>query len=302
MISKFIKQEITAPVDYSKSALIIDLQFGCVGLMEDVGAAKEYLKEMASFINGLREQSIPICWATIGDQNKLYKPITNEPNQTIRSNDELEKMGFTKGPKNSEIEQIYLEFIREYGPRLNEVVYCKTSKSALLEPSDLNKSEEYNAILKNELYVDAELPEIPIDNLASFMLELGVRDLIISGAVSSHCVTESYITATTKGINTEIVSDGLLSWKTDQYDGNYLSDFLTCDAELSEIRIRSKISDIITGEAGDRELSNADTDKIRDISFISLTSFNTPNSIFISNTPVINNKEHINNKLVNNKP
>lgn len=198
-------------------ALIIDVQDFDRMSPED---AKAYAGHLAEKLAELRAQNppVPVTWVAMRKGAQFYEPesYTGTGTPPVRDENSLIEMGFHGESKE------YKDFILKHGPRVNESVICKSVKSALLELHDTEEKPEYRQALEHNEIGGEPLADYFNTNktLADYLREQyegeGVNKTFLMGAVSSHCVSETAVSAALKGFNPEILPDAVLSWHGDE--------------------------------------------------------------------------------------
>jgi nicotinamidase-related amidase len=188
-------------------ALVIDIQ--SVARMEPADA-RHYLDYLAGTLERLRQDDIPVTWVTIGPQARLCEP---EGAAGTRDLAQLVDMGFYGLEDDNAQGAILTDFLSKYGPRRNEAVFCKSFKSALIEPADVAGKPDYRAALSLEAgcSFDDALP--PGRNLPDYLRDQKVGRTLIMGGMSSHCVAETAVSAALKGFAPVVLTDNVLSWQ-----------------------------------------------------------------------------------------
>jgi nicotinamidase-related amidase len=192
-------------------ALIVDIQSVQSMAPQD---AQAYLDRLGAYVDELRVNNIPVTWVTMGDRNHLFTPAE-------RSEDDLIRMGFEGLKKSDKSHEMFREFMRKHGPRNNEAVYMKFYKSAFMEPKDYAGNDKLRDVVQRDYNESVALPEAgayPGQSLTAYAHSKGTKNIIIAGAVSSHCVTEAALGGRKKGFNTMIWNDGVLSWNGEERD------------------------------------------------------------------------------------
>jgi len=197
-------------------ALVIDIQdFARM----DAADAQNYADKLAESLSSLRDRNIPVTWVTMRKDAQLYEPLDTDQDvlPQLRDVDTLQKMGFHGIDPEHENHGIFRAFLQEHGPRTNEAVSVKSVKSALVEHTDALGKPEYEKTLEDECKEPlSEYFGSQEKTLAEYMKEQGIQNTVLMGAVSSHCVSETAVSAAIKGFNPQIVTDLVLSWHGDQ--------------------------------------------------------------------------------------
>ena len=197
-------------------ALVIDVQD--FSRMDAVDATN-YAKKLAENLKSLREQGVSITWVTMRKDAQLYKPknIDSGAFPQVRDIEELREMGFHGIDPEHENHEIFRDFLLNHGPITDEAVSVKSLKSALVEPEDASDKPEYQASLEAECGEPlSEYFGSGTTTLAGYMRGQGIQNTILMGAVSSHCVSETAVSAAVKGFNPQIITDSVLSWQGDE--------------------------------------------------------------------------------------
>jgi nicotinamidase-related amidase len=197
-------------------ALVIDVQD--LARMDAIDA-HNYVERLAETLTSIRDSQIPITWVTMRKNAQLYKPLKTDPETSsqTRDTDQLREMGFHGIDPEYDNHEIFKNFLLKHGPRTDEVVSCKSTKSALVEEIDAKQKPEYQNTLEAECgetlstYFGSQE-----QTLADYMREQGINNTIIMGAVSSHCIAETAASSSVKGFNPNIITDRLLSWQGDE--------------------------------------------------------------------------------------
>lgn len=191
-------------------ALVVDMQ--SVERMEQVDA-RRFLGHLADTLERLRGNNVPVTWVTMRPDSRLFLP---EEEEGARDLAQLVDMGFYGLQGSAEHAAILTDFLSQHGPRRNEAVFCKSFKSALIDAADVEKRPAYRAALSAEAGMDFAAAIPAQGNLADYMRGQGVRRTYIMGAVSSHCVAETAVSAAIKGFAPVVLTDCLLSWQGDE--------------------------------------------------------------------------------------
>ena len=86
-----------------------------------------------------------------------------------------------------------------------------------MDDEDASDKPEYQASLEAECGEPlSEYFGSGTTTLAGYMREQGIQNTILMGAVSSHCVSETAVSAAVKGFNPQIITDSVLSWQGDE--------------------------------------------------------------------------------------
>lgn len=258
----------------TEMALVIDVQD--LARM-DANDAQNYVDKLGETLKSLRAEGIPVTWVTMRRNAQLYEPLVNDPHSShVRSLDQLREMGFHGIDPAYENHDIFRDFLMEHGPRTNEAVSCKSVKSALVEQADADGKPQYQSTLEAEC--GEELSKYfgsQEKTLADYMREKGVGSTIIMGAVSSHCVAETAVSASIKGFNPKIITDRVLSWQGDENKVDPKTSLLLWhgssgdDAAWNSYhadKMNSKISEITNDTS--RLFSDGDLNVIANIDFI----------------------------------
>lgn len=262
-------------------ALVIDVQDFSHMDTED---AKNYTRKLAESLMALREQGIPITWVTMRPGAQLYEPekVDHGVLPQVRDMEELRKMGYHGVDPKLENHEVFRDFLLTHGPRLDEAVSVKSLKSALVEKEDVLGKDKYQKALELECgeplskYFDSNT------TLAGYMRDKGIQNVIMMGAVSSHCIAETAVSAAVKGFNSQVVVDAVLSWQGEegQVDPN-TSLLLWRGADNDEVafnayhheKISTKVMEIVSDQV--RGFSAADRAQIEGIQLGVLDSFIT---------------------------
>ena len=199
----------------NEMAMVIDVQDLYGMNPED---AKDYLNKLSDTLTGLREKGTPVTWVTMAKGLGFWGPAETKAGEVAQTRDieQLKEMGFhgvepSQQYRNSNHE-IFRAFLLEHGPRTDEAVVKKSSKSALLEKSDLESRPEYTKMIETR-----ELGETAAEyfgsqrTLADYAREKNIGRVLIMGAFSDHCVAETAISAAVKGLQTTVMTDLVLS-------------------------------------------------------------------------------------------
>lgn len=270
----------TDPSIPSTMALVIDVQD--FARMDAVDATN-YAGKLAEDIATLREQGVPVSWVTMRKDAQLYEPkdVTLNALPQVRDMEELREMGFHGGDPEHENHDIFRDFLLNHGPRTDEVVSVKSLKSALVEPEDAANKPEYQASLEAECGEPlSEYFGSGTKTLAGYIREQGIQNTILMGAVSSHCVSETAVSAAVKGFNPQVLTDAVLSWQGDEDKVDPRTSLLlwrgtagdeaAFDAYHQE-KINTKIADIAADRA--RGFNFGDAEAIFNIGFASAATF-----------------------------
>ncbi|HTK83535.1 MAG TPA: hypothetical protein VL625_00480 [Patescibacteria group bacterium] len=207
-------------------ALIIDVQGAGHMSVKD---AKDYFDKLGKTVDDLRAKNIPVTWVVMSKDNQshLIKPENGLPDR--RDLGKLSEFGFdgiNRGEKNR---MIFRQFLRDHGPQQNEAIYQKFFKSAFVEPKDYADNDALRRTLQNDYRRDkkgnpVQLPDPQDDDPAftSYLKdERGVKNVLVMGTVSTHCITATAIGAMKKGLAATIGIDGVLSWEGDETKIDY---------------------------------------------------------------------------------
>ena len=206
---------LTAAGDAASSntmALVIDVQdFARM----DAADAQNYAEHLASNLTALRASGVPVTWVTMRKDAQLYEPTASASDSApqVRNIDQLREMGFHGIDADHENSEIFRHFITNFGPRTDEAVSVKSVKSALVERADAEGRPEYQNALATESGEPFDTYFTDGKTLAEYMAD--VDNIILMGAVSSHCISETAVSAAIKGHNPVIVTDAVLSWQGD---------------------------------------------------------------------------------------
>lgn len=205
-------------------ALIIDVQLGCIAYMDEEDA-KAYLDKLTESVESMRAKNIPVTWVTMSKGNQLH-----EPDKTAighRPESELEGMDFfgVRPDMKGKNEEIFRNFIRDHGPRKNEAVYCKFFKGAFVDPDEYESKPGLQESLREDYGGgDFTLPkagDFQGTKLVDYMRAEGVKNPLVMGAVSSHCVCETATGAVLKGFQPTICNDLVVGWQGDELEEGY---------------------------------------------------------------------------------
>jgi nicotinamidase-related amidase len=261
-------------------AFVVDVQsFDMMG-RED---AQAYADKLGAAVEDLRARGVPVTWLSMSDRNELIPPenTTGGPPKRRAFDAKIghEFYGTQEWAHNADI---YARFWAEHGPRTDEAIYCKYFKSAFVVPENADGNPAYRQILEGENSTIVDGKPKPFDKtdkafqsrptFKQFLEQQGINKLILMGAVSSHCVSETAASAIQKHIDPMICSDLVLSWDGDQE--------AKIDRNISRLRfqdgaaaaspldyhtncIREKLN-IISGQQKDaRNISDDDAEVIR---------------------------------------
>ncbi len=257
-------------------ALVIDIQDFDRMSPED---ARAYADHLAKKLSELREKKppVPVTWVAMRKEAQFYNPDDYSGTGTppVRDESTLIEMGFHGESKE------YKDFILKHGPRVSEAVVCKSVKSALLELSDTEDRPKYKKSLEANETGGEKLEDYFNTNktLADYLREQyqgrGVNKTFLMGAVSSHCVSETAVSAALKGFNPQIFHDMVLSWGGDENKVNPQTSLLlwrgTGESDpdkwnsFHKGKIEEKIRNISSDSA--REFSTDDVAAFRKIDF-----------------------------------
>lgn len=193
-------------------ALVIDVQdFARM----DAADARNFAEHLASNLTALRESGVPVTWVTMRKGSQLYEPTpsASDSSPQVRNTDQLREMGFHGIDADHENSEIFRDFITNFGPRTDEAVSVKSVKSALVERADAAGRPDYQNALATECGEPLDTYFTDGKTLAEYMGD--VDNTILMGAVSSHCISETAVSAAIKGRNPVIVTDAVLSWQGD---------------------------------------------------------------------------------------
>lgn len=193
-------------------ALVIDVQdFARM----DAADARNYAEHLASNLTALRASGVPVTWVTMRKDAQLYEPTPSPSDSApqVRNLDQLREMGFHGIDADHENSEIFRDFITNFGPRNDEAVSVKSVKSALVERADAEGRPDYQNALATECGEPFDTYFTGGKTLAEYMGD--VDNTILMGAVSSHCISETAVSAAIKGRNPVIVTDAVLSWQGD---------------------------------------------------------------------------------------
>lgn len=264
-------------------ALVIDVQDFDRMSPED---AKAYAGHLAGRLAEFRSQTppVPVTWIAMRRDAQVYEPehYTGTGVPPVRDENSLTEMGFTGQSKE------YRDFIRDHGPRVNETVVCKSVKSALLEPGDTDGKPDYRSEIEATELGGGTLAEYfgAGKTLAGHLREQGINKTFLMGAVSSHCVSETAVSAALKGFNPQILPDAVLSWHGDESTVNPGTSLLlwrgTGDAgagkwdAFHQEKMKEKIEAITTDAS--RHLSPSDIAAIQKIDFLTRSTAAQPSA------------------------
>jgi nicotinamidase-related amidase len=203
-------------------ALIIDIQ-GAGNMSEK--DAKDYFDKLGRTVEDLRAKNVPVTWVVMNREpkNNLIRPESGSEQR--RDLGDLSRMGFGGIDPGEKNRMIFRQFIRDHGPQQNEAIYQKFFKSPFVAPSDYADDHALRTTLENDYGRDkqgkplVELPDPNTDDPAFtdyLKNERGVKNLVLLGSVSTHCVTAAAISAMKKGFAASIGIDGVLSWEGDE--------------------------------------------------------------------------------------
>lgn len=200
------------------AALVVDIQLGCVALM-DRQDASNYLDSLAKSLEDMRESGIEICWMTMSDRNQLHEPAKtlNGDQAPTRGTDALRKMDFFAAapgsePKNADI---FEKFMDAHGPRTNEPVYQKYFFDAFATPDDAAGKPGLRQILESEkgtAYSDKPEAFANGKTLAEYLNAGNAQNLLVMGITSTHCSVGTALGGAQKGFNTTLCTDQVVSW------------------------------------------------------------------------------------------
>lgn len=194
-------------------ALVIDVQSLDRMDRED---AQNYVDKLGKSLQSLRDKNIPVTWVTMREGSQLYLPTSTGNDSEVRDLSQLREMGFYGIDSEYPNHDILEEFLTKYGPRTNEVVSCKSFKSALIEQDDVKGRPDYQKTLEVESGGDFSNQFTSQPTLAESMRSMVVQSTILMGAVSSHCISETAISSSLKGFNPQVAYDLVLSWQGDE--------------------------------------------------------------------------------------
>lgn len=194
----------------STAALVIDVQSAEGRNKDDL---ESYFTALGDTLTRLRAQNIPIAWVTIQEGNNgLHLPRSSA--STPRDFKDLEDLGFNGVQLDKKNHAFFRAFMKDHGPRMNEAVCCKSFESALIEPGDVDGNPAYQKEL------EGQQGDKPFDShfnggptLVDYLKAKGVKNTLLMGAVSSHCIAQTATSAFLKGLNPKILIDRVLSWK-----------------------------------------------------------------------------------------
>jgi len=216
------------------AALIIGLTSFDGMSLED---AKNYASAMRDSVSKLRKRQIPIVWAAIGPSpNKLVLPHDTSDKSSMAL-DELMSMSFDEDHGQGQFSDFLHAFMRDCMLSC-DIYYKKTTKDTLLDPQDgqvfgrgyVKELLEQSGIKVREDWAPFDHPQMQyveeseIDDafdglfadpsLAATLLEHGIENIAVLGAMGHHCCSETALSAALKGFNTTLVTDRVLSWSS----------------------------------------------------------------------------------------
>jgi len=259
-------------------ALIIDIQ-GAGG--NNPADMKAYLHKLGQTIEDLRARNIPVTWVTMADKNHLYPPTTSGPGAQVRDMSQLAKMGFDGVNPGQQGRMIFQQFLKQHGPRTNEAVYTKFYKGAFVEPEDYTdkpglRRHIQNDYRKNKDGTPIKLPEAGAyddgPTLAEYAHGRGVKNLLVMGAVSTNCDTETALSGNAKGFHSQIAVDRVLSWEGDETKVDprtskllwHGGDAAAAPDAYHRGKISTRLEKIAAKEKDERGISDADVEAVRD--------------------------------------
>lgn len=198
----------------STMGLVIDVQSLDRMDRED---AQNYVDKLTKSLQSLRaKKDILITWTTMREGSQLYLPTSTDNDSKVRDISEFREMGFYGVDPEYFNHDILEKFLTKYGPRTNEVVSCKSFKSALIEREDVKGKSDYQETLQKESGGDFSNQFTSQPTLVEYLRSRGVKSTILMGAVSSHCISETAVSSSLKGFNPQIAYDLVLSWEGDE--------------------------------------------------------------------------------------
>ena len=218
----------------NEMALVIDIQDLSRMDRQD---AQNYVDALAQKLEQLRANHVAVTWVTMRENPQFYPPIEKQPGEAIETRDlaELIDMGFYGVDPAYDNYDILKNFLVSHGPQTDEAVFCKSVKSALLEKDDAHNKPEYIEELERQCGQDLETYFSEQDyTLSQYMRDQGVTDTYIMGAVSSHCVVETAVSAAIKGFNPFVLVENILSWLGPEDDVDPTSSFLVWQAAQAQ--------------------------------------------------------------------
>lgn len=203
--------EDSAPATRS-AGLVVDVQLGCLGGMTEEGA-KKYLEDIAQAVEDLRRNNIPVIWVTMSDRNELSLPEKTTNGQTApqRSDDDLHRLDFhsRERDKDHPHRQVFLEFLKNHGPRTDEAVYQKAFWDTFTDEKDTNdpKIRKHLEAQRKESLFENGTDIFKGQGIAAYLKEQGIGKLAVMGMMSTVCVLESAMGAVRNGFQAEIMTD-----------------------------------------------------------------------------------------------
>ena len=201
--------------------------------------ATAYAKALGESLTELRMHDIPVIWGQIGNGNKIWVPrdsalsgMASRPyGFDVWMEMAFDETGWGRAAQQQGFDHllhdenhnndIHLKFLHQYGPRRNEVVYCKPTMDTLLHPDDIKK---FGTAYRDELLRQAGKQPHENDadkmfqsmfkdpSLAAHLHQQGFENVLVMGAMANFCCTETAISSALKGFNTTIATDRVLGW------------------------------------------------------------------------------------------
>ena len=262
---------VPPPTAENTMALVVD--FG-VGNMTDEDA-DNYLTHLGQTLNKLRDAGIPVVWVTMSDRNHLHPPGADGAAVLAGAAD----MGSA-----SKTER-FQRFLREDGPKPDEAVYEKKCEGSFVETSDYASDPKLRTLVAGHL-LDEKGTEKQVagdtGGLTDYARQRGVRHVLVAGGgMSTHCITQTAISALEKDFMPHICLENLQSWTRPQDETHYSPDNLavwrrhgevSLDDSYHQAKISARLDEIATekverlGGATEQEvhgLTDQDLDIVR---------------------------------------
>jgi len=193
------------------AALMIDVQLGCIALMEREDA-KAYLDHLGKTLSDMRGSSIPVHWVTLSTRNQLYEAQSNSTD--VLSLTHLDAMDFYQGDKNGPQAEdiknfdIFNDFmfgnkekgIPASGPRMNEAIFCKDAFGTF-----------------NTSHDESGNPGTMTEFLSTRKEKHGESHLLLMGTTTQVCCLKTATGAKEKGFDATALTDCVAGWTGNDY-------------------------------------------------------------------------------------